>query len=261
MRPPRICLLLAFVFTPLDVGTSLGQATVQPPQIDLREWGILRKRLSRNDFRRYISTVPPLFHRHSLDQQSALRQDLTRRHALRQQEDLRRTLRRSEVPRTLPTAERSATRAIPTTPRQKVESENADVAQPPPPKIDIDPNVILVWHFLGVMVKPEDADAVQSVTDAFSAGMRIVAVRPDGPAEASVWRPGDVIVGLYQYRIEQQQDLAYVANLPNLEKLSPLRAILLRDGKVVNSVLTPAKAVKPPTEAKSSNAELSSDDS
>ncbi len=91
-------------------------------------------------------------------------------------------------------------------------------------------DVLLCWEVFGatfLVVSPEE---VFRINPNFKGGMRVGAIRLGGPADRAGWEAGDVIVGLHKYRIRSYDNLAYVAELPELVEITPLKVKYLRDG-------------------------------
>jgi predicted metalloprotease with PDZ domain len=94
-------------------------------------------------------------------------------------------------------------------------------------------DLLLVWEVLGCTFDALITDAVRAVDSRFDAGLRVAAIKVGGAADRAGWEAGDILVGLYRYRIRSYDNVAFVADLPDLMSLSPMRALLIRSGKVI----------------------------
>jgi membrane-associated protease RseP (regulator of RpoE activity) len=91
-------------------------------------------------------------------------------------------------------------------------------------------DVLLCWEVFGATFLVATPDEVFKVAPAFRGGMRVGAIRVGGPADRAGWEAGDVIVGLHRYKIRSYDNLAFVAELPELAELTPLDVRFIRDG-------------------------------
>lgn len=94
-------------------------------------------------------------------------------------------------------------------------------------------DLLLVWEMLGCTFDALMTDAVRAVDSRFDAGLRVAAIKVGGAADRAGWEAGDILVGLYRYRIRNYDNVAFVADLPDLVSLSPMRALLIHSGKVI----------------------------
>lgn len=92
---------------------------------------------------------------------------------------------------------------------------------------------LLCWEVLGCTFDGVEIDAVRAVDPKLDAGLRVAAIKIGSPVDKAGWQAGDILVGLYKYRIRSYDNAAYVADLPDLVAQSPVRAMLIRSSKVI----------------------------
>jgi serine protease Do len=63
--------------------------------------------------------------------------------------------------------------------------------------------------------------------------MRVVAVRPDGPATRQGIRPGDILVGMHIWETISRDNVQYVLNHAEFEKFQPLKFFILRGAETL----------------------------
>lgn len=98
-------------------------------------------------------------------------------------------------------------------------------------------DVTLVWNTFGLSFGPADPAVVRAAAPRYTGGLVVAAIAVGGPADRAGWRSGDILLGLYKYRTMSYADIAYIAALPELAKIAPLKAILIRDGTLITSEL------------------------
>ena len=103
----------------------------------------------------------------------------------------------------------------------------------------------LAWEMLGVTVQQVPSSAFRKMTsslevrDKLNGGMRIVQVRPNGPASVQSIRPGDVLVGMHDLETTSDSDLSYILREEiSVKKASEIKYYVLREGKVIFGHLT-----------------------
>lgn len=125
-------------------------------------------------------------------------------------------------------------------------------SQLPAPAPLINSDVVTIWHTFGLSFNQADPKAIQAVAPQYTGGLAIAAIAVNGPADKAGWQSGDILLGLYKFQTTTYADVAYVATMPDLASLGPLRAILLRTGKVMASQITPSDQATMAAEADTS---------
>jgi serine protease Do len=85
-----------------------------------------------------------------------------------------------------------------------------------------------VWDVLGVKLTEEPRSTFQKRNSRYNGGMRVVEVRPDGPAAQQGILPGDILVGMHRWETASEQDIDYIITRPNLAQLGKIRFYVLR---------------------------------
>lgn len=88
------------------------------------------------------------------------------------------------------------------------------------------------WDGLGLRGEPVDGGSVSKVHPAFNGGLRVTAVRPNGPAAASQIVPGDILIGLHQWKTAKVADIEYVLNRPGVRGRLPIQFYIIRGGRL-----------------------------
>jgi serine protease Do len=84
------------------------------------------------------------------------------------------------------------------------------------------------WELLGLELSEEPKTTFQKRNTRYRGGMRVVDVRPDGPAAEQGIEPGDILVGMHRWETASAQDIDYIVNRPNLGQMGPLKFYVLR---------------------------------
>jgi serine protease Do len=62
----------------------------------------------------------------------------------------------------------------------------------------------------------------------YRGGMRVDAVRPDGPASQQGIRAGDVLVGMHVWETISSENVRYILNHADFERFQPIKFYVLR---------------------------------
>jgi serine protease Do len=84
------------------------------------------------------------------------------------------------------------------------------------------------WDLLGLELSEEPKTTFQKRSTRYRGGMRVVDVRPDGPAALQGIEPGDILVGMHRWETASAQDVDYIVTRPNLAQMGPLKFYVLR---------------------------------
>ena len=86
------------------------------------------------------------------------------------------------------------------------------------------------WSQLGVKLAPVSSVAFSRYKSDYNGGMRISAVRPDGPAARQGVRSGDILLGLHIWETITEENVKFVLNHKDLVRLQPMKFYILRSG-------------------------------
>ncbi len=84
------------------------------------------------------------------------------------------------------------------------------------------------WRVLGLRLIPASKEDCQRTASRYRGGMRVLAVRADGPAARQGIRTGDVLVGMHVWETISRDNVVYVLNHADLESFQPLKFFVLR---------------------------------
>ncbi len=85
-----------------------------------------------------------------------------------------------------------------------------------------------VWDVLGLELAKEPESTFRRRNSRYNGGMRVVEVRPDGPAAQQGILPGDILVGMHRWETASDQDIDYIITRPNLAQAGKIRFYVLR---------------------------------
>jgi serine protease Do len=85
-----------------------------------------------------------------------------------------------------------------------------------------------VWEAIGLRVGPMDDNAFRRLGSRYRGGLEVKEVRGGGPAAAQGMQPGDVLVGMHVWETVSLDNLAYILNRSDFDRLSPMKFYILR---------------------------------
>jgi hypothetical protein len=190
------------------VPSAHGQLQGIPPAERALILGLGLGRASNGDFLRTIYALNSLEQSRMFRQQQQIRQQMGAQRARAEQARLANALQSG----------RNRPRYVPSPAASSDERVSSDV--------------LLCWEVFGATFLISPPNEVFVVAPGFRGGMRVGAIRLGGPADRAGWEAGDVIIALHRYKITSYDNLAYVAELPDLAELTPLAVKFIRDGVV-----------------------------
>lgn len=84
------------------------------------------------------------------------------------------------------------------------------------------------WQMLGLRLAPASKEDCQRSASRYRGGMRVLAVRPDSPADRQNIRAGDILVGMHVWETISRDNVLYVLNHADLESFQPVKFFILR---------------------------------
>ena len=105
------------------------------------------------------------------------------------------------------------------------------VLSPSTPEVDDFDN--RTWQFLGMKLSPVPKEECERFYSRYRGGMRIVAIRPDGPAANQGIRPGDILVGMHLWETISEDNILYIFNHAEFEKVQPVKFYILRGSETL----------------------------
>jgi serine protease Do len=89
------------------------------------------------------------------------------------------------------------------------------------------------WQLLGMKLSPVSREECERFYSRYRGGMRIVAIRPDGPAANQGIRPGDILVGMHLWETISEDNILYIFNHAEFEDFQPVKFYILRGGETL----------------------------
>jgi serine protease Do len=89
------------------------------------------------------------------------------------------------------------------------------------------------WQLLGMKLSPVPKSENASLFARYRGGMRIDAIRPDGPAANQGIRPGDVLVGMHVWETISPDNVLYVVDHAEFERFQPVKFYIVRGGETL----------------------------
>lgn len=89
------------------------------------------------------------------------------------------------------------------------------------------------WEVLGLKLTPMAASAVRQISPRYRGGLKVVAVRSEGPAANQGIRPGDVLVGMHKWETVTLSNVAFILNSEELPSDEPVKFYILRGSETL----------------------------
>lgn len=89
------------------------------------------------------------------------------------------------------------------------------------------------WEVLGLRLEVMPAERVQSVSTRYNGGLKVVDVRPDGPAARQGIRRGDVLVGMHKWETVSLDNVQFILNSNEFAKAQPVKFYILRGNETL----------------------------
>jgi len=90
-----------------------------------------------------------------------------------------------------------------------------------------------VWQTLGMKLVPLSAEQFRRVTSRYRGGLKVTAVRTDGPAARQGIRTGDVLVGMHIWETVSLSNVQYILNRPEFNASDSIKFYILRDNETL----------------------------
>jgi serine protease Do len=90
-----------------------------------------------------------------------------------------------------------------------------------------------VWEKLGLKLSPVNEQEFKAMNTRYRGGLRVLNVRPDGPAAAQGIRKGDVLVGMHIWETISLDNIAYVLDRDDFKDLQPVRFYIRRGSETL----------------------------
>jgi serine protease Do len=84
------------------------------------------------------------------------------------------------------------------------------------------------WEMLGMKLQPISTSQFKQYQSRYRGGLKVTAVRPDGPAAKQGIRGGDVLVGMHIWETLTMENVEYVLGRPDFDDFEPVKFYILR---------------------------------
>ena len=91
----------------------------------------------------------------------------------------------------------------------------------------------LVWSQLGLRLTPVPEKSLRMTTSDYDGGLRVTAIKPDGPADQQGIRSGDVLVGMHKWETVSLDNVQFILNHPDLRTTEPVKFYIVRRGETL----------------------------
>jgi serine protease Do len=107
-----------------------------------------------------------------------------------------------------------------------------------PTRAATNPVETLVWRVLGLKLEVMDAATFAARGDSyFRGGLRVIDVRPGGPAAQLGVRPGDILVGIHKWQTVSLENVIYILNSNEFRNAQSVKFYVLRGEKPLYGML------------------------
>ena len=89
------------------------------------------------------------------------------------------------------------------------------------------------WSILGMKLSPVSSDYLKRLGAPYNGGLRVTAVRPNGPAANQGIIPGDVLVGMHKWETLNLDNVNYVLGQSDLTDLGKVKFYVVRGGETL----------------------------
>jgi len=89
------------------------------------------------------------------------------------------------------------------------------------------------WKMLGLRLSPIPAAVFRKYQSRYHGGLKVVSVRPGGPAAKQGLRRGDILVGLHKWETASEDNIAYILKSTEFQATQPFKFYILRNGETL----------------------------
>lgn len=90
-----------------------------------------------------------------------------------------------------------------------------------------------VWDTMGMKLAAISTRDLREQLNKYRGGLKVVAVKDDGPARKQGIRPGDILVGMHVWETISLDNVEYILNRPELNEIMPVKFYIVRDGETL----------------------------
>ena len=89
------------------------------------------------------------------------------------------------------------------------------------------------WELLGLKLETSPQQLIRQVNDRYNGGLKVLAVRPDGPAAQQGIRRGDILVGMHKWETVSLENVAFILNNDEFAQAQPAKFYILRGSETL----------------------------
>ena len=89
------------------------------------------------------------------------------------------------------------------------------------------------WNSLGMRLVPVSHTLLRQLGSTYNGGLRVAALRSDGPAARQGIRPGDVLVGMHRWETVSLDNVKYILNRPDLRRAGRVKFYIVRGSETL----------------------------
>ncbi len=90
-----------------------------------------------------------------------------------------------------------------------------------------------VWDTLGMKLAAISTRELRDQLNKYRGGLKVVAVKDDGPARKQGIRQGDILVGMHVWETISIDNVEYILNRPEIDQIVPVKFYIVRDGETL----------------------------
>jgi serine protease Do len=90
-----------------------------------------------------------------------------------------------------------------------------------------------VWDTLGMKLAAISTRDLREQLNKYRGGLRVVDVKPDGPARKQGIRTGDILVGMHVWETISLDNVEYILNRPEISEIVPVKFYIVRNGETL----------------------------
>lgn len=90
-----------------------------------------------------------------------------------------------------------------------------------------------VWDTLGMRLAAISSQEIREQLSKYRGGLKVVAIKPDGPARKQGIRQGDILVGMHVWETISLDNVEYILNRPELNEIVPVKFYIVRNGETL----------------------------
>lgn len=91
----------------------------------------------------------------------------------------------------------------------------------------------LAWDVFGIRLTPTASGTFRRISTRYRGGLKVIGVRPDGPAARQGIRYGDILVGMHKWETVSMDNVAFILESDIVRANEPVKFYVLRGGETL----------------------------